>query len=244
LKRLIFALATALSAHAYQTFFPQVADGGPASQKWTTSFTFISASSSLSDPVTVSFFGNDGSPLALDFGQGPVSSTVIALPPVGAVTIKSLGASSTTVTGWAVAQFSYTTTIAQAMFMFTSNGVPQQGVTVPMTAPSDVFFSPATFATGVAVANPNSFAIQVNAVAIDSNGTILASGNVVLFAGQHQAADVYQFFPNLSTSFRGTLLAWTPSQDQFLALAISGDGGVLSSYPVISAPELGDYYLP
>jgi hypothetical protein len=64
-----------------------------------------------------------------------------------------MGANPATVTGWATATSNYSTMAGDIMFAYSVNGVPQQGVTVAGIAPSDVFYSPATFATGLAIAN-------------------------------------------------------------------------------------------
>lgn len=241
--KLFGTFALALSAHAqYTTFFPQLADGGSPAQRWTSTIILINPSSAQTDTVTVRLFGNDGSPLYMDFGTGPVSTFTVAIPPAGTVTYTSTGANANTVTGWAAATSNYSTMAGDIMFAYSMNGVPQQGVTVTGLAPSDVFYSPATFATGLAIANPNDYSVEVVAVAIDSGGNVRTSGQTTLAAGAHQSFTVAQAFPKLSSAFTGSILAFTPSGDQFVAMAISGYGGVLSSYPVIAAPELSNIY--
>jgi hypothetical protein len=79
-------------------------------------------------------------------------------------------------------------------------------------------------------------------VAIDSGGNIRTSGQATLAAGTHQSYTAAQAFPGLSSTFQGSILAFTPSKGEFIAMAISGYGGVLSSYPVIAAPELSNVY--
>ena len=44
-------------------YFPQVADGGGAAQKWTTSFTFVNPHGSYSAEATLYLTDNNGQPL-------------------------------------------------------------------------------------------------------------------------------------------------------------------------------------
>src|SRR5207249_10620644 len=84
------------------SYFPQLADGGPPNQQRITSLTFVN--SHQSDPAagTVHIYGNNGGPLALDFGGGAVSSFSFTVPPQGTVAFKTTGASPATLTGWAI----------------------------------------------------------------------------------------------------------------------------------------------
>src|SRR5438309_3922821 len=84
------------------SYFPQLADGGDRSQQWVTSLTFVNPHFSLQAFGTVNLFGDDGSPLALNFGKGAVSTFTFAIPAQGSVTFTTTGGSPTTVTGWAI----------------------------------------------------------------------------------------------------------------------------------------------
>src|ERR1700675_1559749 len=56
------------------SYFPQLADGGPASQKWVTSFTFANPHVVLPLNGSVFLYNDSGKELLLDFGSGPVST--------------------------------------------------------------------------------------------------------------------------------------------------------------------------
>src|SRR5260370_15210592 len=117
------------------SYFPHLADGGAPSQKWTTTLTFVNPHGSISANALLVLYGDDGSPLAIDFGAGAASRFTFTVPPQGTVTFTSTAASPATITGWA--------TVASSMplqsvlqFRFSSNGVPQQGVSAQATAAS------------------------------------------------------------------------------------------------------------
>src|SRR5579885_3682721 len=74
------------------SYFPQFVDGGTASQRWTTSLTLVNPDPAVPTSAIVNLYGNDGKPLALDFGAGTVSSFNVNIPPLGVITYKSTGA--------------------------------------------------------------------------------------------------------------------------------------------------------
>jgi hypothetical protein len=158
------------------SYFPQLADGGSDAQRWTTSLTLVNSHLSLTATAIVSLYKDDGTSLSLDFGGGPTSTFKVTIPAQGSVTYRSLGASPTTVTGWAVVA-STLPLEGVIQFSFSVNGVPQQGVSAQATAASTLFRSPATNSTGIAVANINSVPVSVIVTAIDATGhTIVQTG--------------------------------------------------------------------
>ena len=213
------------------SYFPHLADGGPAAQKWLTSLTFVNPHSSFTTAGTAYFFGNDGKPLALDFGKGAAPSFSFTIPAQGSVTFTTTGASPNTVVGWAIVSSSLPIQ-GVVLFRFAVNGVAQQGVSAQPTAASQQFRSPATFVTGIAIANTNSNAsIPVTVSALDSNGNNVATYSVTLGPLGHASFDVYQLFPSLPPTFRGSVLITTSGSNNFVAWTLSGDLGVLASYP-------------
>src|SRR5947209_7524446 len=75
------------------SYFPQLSDGGPATQHWKTTLIFVNPND-LPTVVQVSFYGDNGNPLALDFGNGPVSTFNFSLPPQGSAIFKSASTST------------------------------------------------------------------------------------------------------------------------------------------------------
>ena len=211
------------------SYFPQVADGGLPSQKWVTSFTFLNPHPSIKANVTLDIYGNDGSPLALDFGAGPTSETSFSLTAQGTITFVSRGASSNIATGWAVVTSSLPLQ-GVVRYQYSVHGVPQQGVSVEATPASLDFLAPATINSGIALVNPNDSA-DVTIYVLDTNGVTVASSSVMLASGAHQAFNLNQVFPSLPPGFRGSVQISSGTQNYFVALILSGDGGVLSSLP-------------
>ena len=123
-------------------YFPQLADGGPASQQWQTGFIFSNPSTTTAS-VRIYLYANDGSPLSLDFGSGQTSTISLTVPPTGTRTIRSLGKGSTIVTGWAFAA-SNTAVQATVLFGFLQNGVHALELSAPATLPSPLYRSFAT----------------------------------------------------------------------------------------------------
>ena len=82
------------------SYFPQLADGGDASQQWSTALTFVNPHGWIPAAATAWFYGNDGKPLMLDLGAGPVSTFLSSpVPPQGMVSYKTTRA-VTAHAGW------------------------------------------------------------------------------------------------------------------------------------------------
>lgn len=213
------------------SYFPQIADGGPSSQKWITTFTFANPSPSYTANALLEFFDNNGQPLPLDLGNGLKTEIQFALGPQGSATFATTGASAALRVGWAVASSSMPLQ-SVAQYRDLANGAAQQGVSVPATPASMEFSSPATASSGIALANPWSVATPVNLTLFDGNGATVEQSSLTLAPFAHTSFNLYQMFPSLPSGFRGTVrITATFSQPWFVALILSGDGNVLSSYP-------------
>jgi hypothetical protein len=213
------------------SYFPHLADGGSAAQRWTTALTFVNPHGTLSLNGRAAFFHDDGTPLALDFGGGSSSTLNFSLSPQGSVTYTSTAASSQIVTGWAIVA---TTLPVEGViqFRYSANGVPQQGVASQSTAASALFRSPATTVTGIAIANVSSAAVPFKISAIDSTGTVLNAFTKTMPPLAHDSYTLGALFTGLPASFRGTVVVETLNPATYLAVwTVGGDGGVLASYP-------------
>lgn len=184
----------------------------------------------------MNLIGNDGNPLAIDFGSGPVSTFNFTIPPNGSVVFKSTGSSSSIVTGWAIV-FSSLPIEGVVQYAFSVNGVPQQGVSAEATQASGLFRSPATNVTGIAIANVYTYQLTVNFALLDSNGNVAANTSVSLNPLGHNSFTVEQLFPTLPANFRGTVLiggsapALAAPPSYCVAWTLSSDLGVLATYP-------------
>ena len=212
------------------SYFPQLADGGTADQRWTTRLTLINPHDLFPAAATVYFYGDDGKPLSLDFGQGPVSSLDVTLASWGAVTYTSTGASSVMRSGWAV-MISSLPLQGAVQYGVSVNGVPQQSVTAQSTQASTLFRSPATRDTGIAVANTyDQDPVTINLSAVNEAGYVVGSATATIPGNGHQAFTMGQMFPSLASTFRGSVLL-DGGSDTFVAWTVASESGVLASYP-------------
>jgi hypothetical protein len=213
-------------------YFPHLADGGTRTQQWQTSFMFVNPSTTTTALVVLDIFGNDGNPLSLNVGLGLASSVTFSIPPLGSRTLRSLIASPSIQTGWALAA---STSPLQATVLFTElqNGIAQVQISAPATLPSPIYWSPANNQLGVAIVNPfTSGTVNMTLQAIDSQGQTVSQTNLSLGAMQHTSFNAFQMLPNLPSNFVGSVKIFSQTaQGYFLAWTLNADSGVLSSLP-------------
>jgi hypothetical protein len=178
-------------------------------------------------------YDNNGQPLVLNLGNGTGSKFNFSVAPSGTVTLTSSGTSSG-VTGWAVATSSMPLQ-SVARYQYAVNGAWQQGVSVPATPATYQFSSPATAQSGIALANPWSNDITLEVSLYDEHGRSFSISKFISLGPlAHVSFNLLDAFSGLPGSFRGSVQISgepTPTMTYFAALVLSGDGGVLSSYP-------------
>ena len=213
-------------------YFPHLADGGPASDQWQTSFVFVNPHPLLPANVTLFMYGDDGQPLALDLGGGGRSVQAVTVPPSGSVTLRSSISFPKTVTGYAVA-FADLPLQATVLFRRIMNGAPQVEVASAATLPSQQYFSPATRDLGVAIVNiynyPRSF--QINA--LDSSGATAGTSMINLGPSAHTSFNLADRIPSLPANFTGSvrIFSFSLPTDQFLAWTLNVDRGLIATLP-------------
>ena len=241
MRRLIFFLVLAVSCFGQfdpdgaQTnlYFPHLADGGTATDKWQTSFVLVNPHPTLTALVLMGTYGNNGQPLSLDLGSGLSTVQIFTIPPSGSRTLRSAIASSTTVTGYAIA----TATLplqGTVLFRRIVNGVPQVEVSAPATLPSQQYFSPATHDLAVAMVNIYGASRNFQITALDSNGLIAGTSTITLGPLEHTSFNLSDKIPGLRNDFAGSIRIFsvTSGEDQFLAWTLNvGSGGLLASLP-------------
>jgi hypothetical protein len=80
-----------------------------------------------------------------------------------------------------------------ALYRYSVNGIPQQGVSVPATPPSSQFSSPATYTSGVAIANPTNSTVPIYTAITDDHGTTIQYiSSIRLAAHGHYSANFNQ----------------------------------------------------
>jgi hypothetical protein len=213
-------------------YFPHLADGGTQAYKFQTSITLLNPSPTGTASVELSLLGDNGSPLALDFGQGAMSVVTLSIPPGGTRVLTSTATSQTLSTGWAEA-VSNLPLQGTVQFRSIINGTPQQGVSALATLPSQSYVSPATALSGIALANQSNTQLTIGITVVDVNGNPTANTTVNLGSYAHTSFNLNGLFPSLPATFSGSVFIKPVVPDTyFLEWTLSVDSaGVLSSYP-------------
>ena len=86
-------------------YFPHIANSGEAAARWGMRFVFDNPHATATATVDLFFYGDDGSPLALDFGLGGGARAVhsFTVPPQGSRVLRGVFIDGPTMTGSAVA---------------------------------------------------------------------------------------------------------------------------------------------
>jgi hypothetical protein len=210
LRFLSLGVLCAGAAFGQQGSFGQIAYGG----SWQTTFTLVNLSSASTATGTLSFFGDNGSPLIAPVqGYGNVSVYTFAIPPGGSQSVVLSTSDLNTIQGWA----SMSTTGAvrgQASFrVFLPKGGISEAV-VPLTLPGSALcilpFPPSgdpvilipfdntngQYVTSIAIANTTTVDMPSIAMEfVDQSNNLLQSATTSLLAMQHTAfvtTDRYQ----------------------------------------------------
>ncbi|HVW10045.1 MAG TPA: hypothetical protein VHC90_15760 [Bryobacteraceae bacterium] len=237
---IIFCLASSLAtaqveeepegAHV-DLYFPHLADGGPASAKWQTAITLLNPSVLSTATASLYFFGDDGTPLSLDFGSGPTNTVTVQIPASGSIILRSTAASSQTLTGAAVS-VSTLPLVGTVQFRLIENGVPQSEVSALATSPGVSYLSPANYYTGIALANIYSSPLSLTVGLADSKGIAAGTTTVTVPATGHRSFNVFSLFPSLPSTFTGSVKISAAPNTYFVGWTLSADAtGVFSSYP-------------
>ena len=182
--------------------------------------------------LILSMYGDDGQPLALDFGGGGGSVQGYTVLPSGSLTLHSAISFTTAVTGYA---FGTSDLPLQATVLFRRimNGVPQVEISAAATLPSTQYFSPATRDLGVAIVNIYNSSKSFQITALDSNGVPAGTTVVNLAAWEHQSFNLSERIPSLAADFAGSvkIVGLAPASDQFLAWTLNVDRDLMASLP-------------
>ncbi|MFB3776349.1 MAG: hypothetical protein ACE141_02030 [Bryobacteraceae bacterium] len=216
MRKLTFVFALAIAHPGWAQFgypasastilyFAQLADGGQAVQKWTTTITFTNPNTTVAASVRVSFYGDGGQPWSLDFGQGASSTLNLTVPAGGVRSMSSTGAAATMTWGWGIATSSSPVS-GVVLYRATVNGNPYWDVAAVGTGSTFHYNSYANANLGVALANPNSQPLHLRVVARDDAG--LSRGVYLhpeLPAKGHNAFNVGPVFSSLPPGFSGSI---------------------------------------
>jgi hypothetical protein len=167
-------------------YFSQLAVGGG----WQTTLTLVNYSP---QPVTcvTDFYSDIGTPLALSFSQGSVSTRTDTLQAGQSIHDQTAGSPPTNVEGWAQATCTGPVQ-ASLLYRYYQAGVPSGEASVNAeTAPTTEFATFAQTFTGVAYANPSTTqSANITLTVYDTTGNRLASQIVTLGPLAHGSANI------------------------------------------------------
>ena len=218
-------------------YIAHIADGGPASNRWTTQFRFVNSGILTGKPAngTLYFYANDGSPLLVDFGTGSFSTFTISVPASGSARAETLGSSLALNEGFVRMVFDSPVQVT-AEFRNWQNGAFLNGASVNGTTPSSIFWYFADAYTGIAIANQNSFAVTCSGTFDDVNGNTVATNNAIAIGAMNHTAFTLGGLLSLPSktvgSFQFSCTDPTGNLASVVSLGIAGDaGGITSSLP-------------
>jgi hypothetical protein len=215
-QRSEFLMTTTLVADLTQSvsyeplYFPQLADGGG----YTTSLLLLNTSS-RTENGTLQILDKNGAPVTVNQVGGTADSSFrYSIAPGGAFRFQTDGFSANTKTGWVrlTPDSMSPAPVGSGVFgynpgnvLVSESGVPAASIITHARVYVDLSKN---HNTGLAIANPNSFAGSVIVKAYQTNGTTAAGttqGLVTLVAGGYDAKFVDQLISGLPAGFTGVL---------------------------------------
>ncbi len=220
------------------TFFPQVADGKSESNSWRTSFLLTNRSTQTTQ-FTLSFFSDNGTPLAISVKGQRSDHFALSIPPLGALKVETDGTDPIQ-TGWA--QVDNGNVTGTGIFSFYSlNGKLLSSVGSPssfaLRSMSLLAESHDDVYTGIALANPDPIHFNASTVVTlalrDRLGAISASTTVTLTPNGHLAKYLGELFPStaIPDGFIGRLDV--TSDPPVAALTLRQQAHTFTSSPVV-----------
>ena len=215
--------------------FAHLTDGGPATGRWTTLIRIVNPNS-FATTGTVYFYGQNGSPLAVDLGGGPNSFFSITIAPSGSFVGETTGAPSSLRIGWAFGSFDAPVKATEE-FRFWRSGAFANGASVDGIQEGWDFWTSGDYYTGVAIANPSSsVTTSCTASFLSSTGTVVSQQTISLSPLNQTAFNVG---PKLSLLQTAVGSFWLGCNYPVASLAIWGNNtGITSSLPsgAVAAP--------
>jgi hypothetical protein len=232
------------AASSTSLIFPHLTDGGGADQKWKVTITFTNPNTTQAT-IQVKFYSNNGSQLALDFGQGASATLNLTVPAGGTKSVTSTGASNDMLTGWGIASSNVPVT-GIVLFQASKDGTPFWDVAALGGGSTYFYTSYAIPDLGVALANPNTKAVQLRVALRNADGTV-PSGSPWTFplpALGHAVFNLFDSQFNLNrATFTGSITI-TPVDDPpvpFAAWTLNFRDGQVSPLPPGEMTSPGPY---
>jgi hypothetical protein len=217
-------------------YIAQIADGGPPSSGFTTRFRILNSGVLTGSAATgtITFFAEDGSALNVTLGQTTNNVFNVSVPPGGSVTLETSGTAPTIRQGFA--RFSFDSPVqVTAEFRNFQNQILVNAASVNGATPSPEAWYSGDLYTGIALANPNAFAINCSGEFIDPAGGNPGANQYLLNPFQQISFNLSSVsIPESATSgsFRITCRDATGAFAGFVSLGINGNShGITSSLP-------------
>jgi hypothetical protein len=234
--------ALALAQRYYS--FPHFASGGG----WSSDIYVTNQGSQTAGDLLVSFFDDNGTPLAVATNLGTNTAFALSLAP-GETKVIQTSTTGAFIVGHALVRFPSSASVrGSEIFRYVVGATTSSQVGVPLQSPFQHFSFPVAIElstgtnTGVALANPviGTSQNQEQSVVLNlfrTNGTLQQSAVVKLAAGQHAAKFLHELFPGLD-NFTGSLGISAPRSIGALGLRQSGTvyGSVSISQGSVLAP--------
>jgi triacylglycerol esterase/lipase EstA (alpha/beta hydrolase family) len=213
-------------------------------QGWKTTILLVNTDTTPA-PFRLVFWKGDGTPLSLPLGaDGTVSYVSGTIAPGNIRIIESDGSGDALSEGWA-SLTTYQAVGGTAIFTAQSNGQPPSEAAVPLSSvagtqlfmPFDSTSGALTFATGLALANPNAQDATVSVTLTDDSGQPIAvTGKITVPAHGHYADVLSSVFAAIQGK-RGS--AHLTSNVPLYGLGIRYNGGAYTSIPALpSSPPV------
>jgi len=177
----------AITVSSDDTVFVHIAAGG----QWTTSFTLINIDA-IPAPYTLSFYADNGQPLALSIGGTSAMSVTNSIPIGGSVVIET-DPGPVVLQGWASLSTTGGKIAGTAVFRsHLATRTDDFEAAVPIASQLDhrfiiAFDNSTGFVTGIALANPSPFAAQIVVTFRDETGAQIVARPLSMAAMSHTA---------------------------------------------------------
>lgn len=227
-----------------QGSFAQIAYGGG----WQTTFTLLNQSDTLLANVTLTFFGDDGSPLNVPIQDAATTSSyTISIVPGGLQSVVLSSPSSTSSQGWASMNVSGGIVRGQASFRWLLPNKTISEAVIPLSTSGSVLCvvpSPASdvilipfdnttgkYVTSLALANTTLGFLSGPIEFVDQSNNLLVADTLVLTPRQHVAFVIPETYPALAGK-KGTLrIHQTPLKLTVLALLSNSSNSITTILP-------------
>jgi hypothetical protein len=228
-------------------YFPHVVEGGAdASNLWQATFTLVNPNAAPAN-LSMSFYGDDGSPMLLDFGSGPVSSVSAVVPALGTSMFRSQLTNKVQngTWGWATGQ-SDIPLFGQLNYRCLQLGKVTAELATAATPGTTQWTSAANANLGIAVANPSPTDMMTYVVDVkDAAGNAVGSHSFQIKPHGHDAFTLYTRF-TLPTGFAGSVnitgQTVNPSEFQPAVWTVGWESGSFATLPDGRALSPDDSY--